>query len=135
MSIVIREQDILKKEPPHNVGFWDEKSIRAFQESAGINYGQAVFEKGVKPNREWSNDREFNGQSGITQVDTSALREQTKEKSEIDELKATIQSMEAMIKSLAMTKPLEPLTNVERHGLVPDKIDKRTREYKESQVK
>lgn len=128
MSIVIREQDILKKEPPHAVGFWDENSIRSYQESYGINYGQAVFERGVKPNREWSNDRTFNGDDGVKEVDTSALRE----KSEVDELRATVQSLQEMIKSLANTKPVEPLTNVERHGLTPDKLDKRTREYKDS---
>lgn len=133
MSIVIREQDILKKDPPHAVGFWDENSIRSYQESFGINYGQAVFERGVKPNREWSNDRTFNGDDGVKEVDTSAL----KGNNEIEELKATIQSLKDMVKSLANTQPEEPvspthMTGVDRHGLKPEHIDKRTREYKES---
>lgn len=146
MSIVIREQDILKKEPPHTVGFWDEQSIRSYQESYGINYGQAVFERGVKPNREWSNDRTFNGVSNKELLENAEnqlyMAEEVKKdgvdvSEEISELKATIQSLQDMVKSLANTQPKDPvspthMTGVDRHGLKPEHLDKRTREYKES---
>lgn len=129
MGIVIREQDILKKEPPHAVGFWDENSIRSYQESYGINYGASVFVRGSSPYREWSNDRTFNGDDGVTQVNTDALRQQSS--SEVDELKAQIQSLKDMIASMQIPQ-MALLSNVKRHGLAPTSMDKRTKEYKDS---
>ena len=130
MSIVIREQDILKKDAPNHIGNWDKDSIRAYQEAHGINYGGSVFCRGIEPNREWSNDRTFGGSDEVTQVNTDALRESAT--SEIDDLKAQMESLKEMIASMAASlKPIEPLHNVERHGLKPD-VDKRTREYRDA---
>ena len=136
MAIVIREQDILKKEPPHAVGFWDENSIRSYQESYGINYGASVFVRGSAPNREWSNDRTFNGDDGASHVAGSAPEQPVVKSGEVDDLKAEIQSLKDLIRSMAAkpsmaVKPeVAPLGDPEpRHG---KPLDKRTREYKDA---
>ncbi len=117
MSIVIREQDILKSPPPPIEGCWTEASIRSYQEAHGINYGNTVFERGSKPYREWSNDRYFGGQKESQVVDP---RDE-----EIEKLRKQIEELQS--------KEEEPVvhTGVDRHGLVPSS-DKRTRAYKQS---
>lgn len=128
MSIVIREQDILKKPSANGTDGWNEESIRAFQESNGINYGATVFQRGMKPHREWSNDREFNQTIEVTEVDTSALKCDV----EKDELRAELESMKAMLKKLMKEETHEPQTGVDRHGLEPTRLDKRSKEYRDS---
>lgn len=123
MSHIVREKDILSQKTPNGMP-WSEDNIRQYQESHGINYGQAVFEKGIKPNREWSNDRTF-GISEAVQVNPPVV---------VEDQSAVIAKLMAELEELR--KPTIPSINeviathgVERHGL---KVDKRSKEYKES---
>src|SRR5512142_3562511 len=114
MSIVVREQDILKKEPNNIEGYWSENAIRGYQESHGINYGATVFQRGIKPNREWSNDRYFNDTPQV--ADGSVPEKHTVQ----DDMTATINSLREEIQKLKSEKesmkiPSIPMTGVERH--------------------
>jgi hypothetical protein len=126
MSHIVREREIISQKTPNGMP-WTEDQIRQYQESHGINYGQAVFEKGIKPNREWSNDRTF-GISEATQVNPPVVVEDqsaiiAKLMAELEELKKpTIPSITDEIRR-----------GVERHAIKG--IDKRSKEYKEMMKK
>ena len=128
MSVIIHEQDILKKNPPVDKGFWDEESIRQYQEANGINYGGSVFCRGEKPHRVWSNDRNFHGEKYVQPV----VENKDSKDAEIEALKATVQGMKELIESLkmSMTPSLEVSPEgAERHG---KPIDKRSKAYRDS---
>lgn len=113
---IVREQDILKMVPMAGADSWTEESLRAYQETHGVNYGQAVFVRGVKPNRLWSNDRYFGKVEQVNPPESV----KTEMELENERLKEELASLKE--------KP-EVHTGVERHGL-----DKRTKEYKQSQA-
>lgn len=107
---------------------WTEEQIRQYQEAHGINYGQGVFERGVKPYREWSNDRFFGNQPSSSEPINEVRNDIEKE-----ELKAEVESLKKLVEQMLgnqMTKEVSvPASGVERHT---KPLDKRTKEYKES---
>ena len=135
MSIVIREQDILKKDPSNIESYWSENAIRGYQESHGINYGATVFLRGSKPYREWSNDRHFNE---TVQVVEGSVAEENSDKvmqAEIQSLKETIAQMKLERELKEEEETHTAMTGVDRHGLSPNGPntgDKRTKAYKAS---
>ena len=133
--MIVREQDVLKREPP-NGGTWTEDNLRAYQESKGINYGETVYQRGVKPYREWSNKRDFDevAEVDITPLTASAVQEPT-----VASLLAEIAALKAKV---AINEPdaekIDFHTGVDRHGLNkphtmihPSQLDRRTKEYQD----
>lgn len=127
MSIIIYEKDIISQKTPNGEP-WTESQIRQYQEGHGINYGQAVFERGQKPNRSWSNDRTF----GVEQVQINPpvavqptgqnadSEEVAMLKHQIDELRAMLKpTIPSVIKSVGVDRHTKPL-------------DKRSKEYRDS---
>lgn len=112
MSIVISEKEILSQKAPQG-GVWTEDMIRQYQESNGVNYGQAVFCEGVKPTRRWSNDRHFN--NVVVQENAPAP---------VEDQSATIQALKDQIAAMKLSQmhvpdeiPSFTGKGVERHGL------------------
>ncbi len=121
--MIVDEQEILKREAPSG-GVWTESSIRAFQESRGINYSNTVYVRGASPYRLWSNDPDFEGRPIVSQHQKKdeSVSEIERLKKEIEELKSQHVSRE--------TKVEPPVFNAERHGLHDLGTDKRTKEYR-----
>jgi hypothetical protein len=120
-NIVVREQDILKVQPPGGKPEWTEDMLRAAQESKGINYGNTMYERGVKPNREWSNDSTF---SGPIAKFTSAVDNT----SEVAALKAELEELKQLFKEVS--KPKADYSIPLNKQTIAGGLDMRTKEGK-----
>ena len=110
--MIVKESEIRKLSPPNGKPDWDENDIRMFQESKGINYGATVYERGVKPNRMWTNVRD--------DYDNVPVKQVIVEKTENEKLKEEIERLNAELEIRLAT------------GSHSNVIDKRTKAYKES---
>jgi len=139
--MLVKEQDILKQTPPNGDSAWTEEFIRAYQESHGINYGGTVYEFGKKPHRIWSNTRtDFDNIISLKATEEttntsieSILREEMKRLQaalDVEKAKNLVLNTNESINSHS-EEDIPVHTGVERHGLHPSQMDKRTKAYQE----